>query len=441
MSTTYQSVASVPNHLRNLRSRSAGRPRRLASTALVALASATTQCSDPSGPSYPDPAQPPATADAAAAASFILVGAGDVASCAGAGDEKTAPLVESILNADPTATAFLAGDNVYEDGSAAEYRDCYGPTWGRFKARTRPSLGNHEYDGVERAKPSFDYFGDALWGNSRSRGGYYSFNLGDSWHVVVLNSNPTYVPAAVGSAQDTWLKADLAANSRPCLAAIWHHPRFYSSSDTASSLQRSAVKPFWQALYAAGADLVLNGHAHNYERFAPQTPDGVADPEKGIRQFIVGTGGKSIGAVAKIHPNSQVRNGKTFGVLKLTLASGSYAWQFLPEAGKTFTDAGSGDCHHSTVASGTTPTPTSNIPPSAYFGSACIKLSCSFSDRSKDSDGTIVAWNWSFGDGISSSSRSPTHAYKAGGTYKVRLTVTDNQGGTGTIAHSVSLTP
>jgi hypothetical protein len=350
-------------------------------------------------------------------------------------------LVESILNADPTATAFLAGDNAYEDGSAAEYRDCYGPTWGRFKARTRPSLGNHEYDGVERAKPSFDYFGDALWENSRIRGGYYSFNLGDSWHVVVLNSNPDFVPNAVGSPQEKWLRDDLAANNRPCIAAIWHHPRFYSSSDTASSLQRGWVKPFWQALYEAGADLILNGHAHNYERFAPQTPDGVADPDKGIRQFIIGTGGKSLGSVSKIHPNSQVREGKTFGVLKLTLSPGSYAWQFVPEAGRTFTDAGTSNCHPASTQPASAPPPAPNVLPLAYFGSACIRLSCSFTDRSKDSDGSIVAWKWAFADGTSSTSRSPTHLYKAGGTYKVRLTVTDNRGGTGTITHSVSLTP
>jgi len=430
-------VSLAPKHL--CQSRSASRARRVVSTAFAALA--TTQCSDPSGPSDPPPPLPPASADVASSSSFILVGAGDIASCGSTGDEKTALLVENVLNADPTATAFIAGDNVYEDGSAAEYRDCYGTTWGRFKARTRPSLGNHEYDGVELAKPSFDYFGDALWGNSRTRGGYYSFNLGDSWHVVVLNSNPTYVPTVVGSPQDSWLKADLAANNRPCLAAIWHHPRFFSSTDTASTLQRATVKPFWQALYAAKADLVLNGHSHNYERFAPQTPDGAADPVNGIRQFIVGTGGKSVSAVVKVHPNSQVKDGKTFGVLKLTLGPGSYAWQFLPEAGKTFTDAGSGDCHHSGAPPLVTPPPAPNVPPSAFFGSACSRLSCSFIDRSKDSDGNIVTWRWSFADGTGSTTRSPTHAYRVAGTYRVRLTVTDNLGATGTIAHSVSVTP
>ncbi len=428
-------------HLPGRRSRRARRCRRLASIALVALASATTQCSDPSGPSYPDAPEPAASPDLASSPSFILVGAGDIASCVGGGDEKTAPLVENILKADPTATAFVAGDNAYEDGSAAEYRDCYGPSWGRFKARTRPSLGNHEYDGVERAKPSFDYFGDALWGNSRARGGYYSFDLGDSWHVIVLNSNPDFVPGIIGSPQERWLREDLAANSKPCIAAIWHHPRFFSSSDAASSLQRGWVKPFWQALYAAGADLVLNGHAHNYERFLPQTPDGVPDPEKGIRQFIVGTGGKSVGSVAKVHPNSQLREGKTFGVLKLTLSPGSYAWQFIPEAGKTFTDVGSGNCHHSSTLPASSPPPAANVLPSAYFGSACTKLSCSFTDRSKDSDGTIVAWKWGFADGTSSATRNPTHIYRAGGTYKVRLTVTDNRGATGTITHSVTLVP
>jgi hypothetical protein len=442
MRTTRRLLVSLaPKHLSDPRSRRASRARRLVSTASVALASATTQCSDPYGPSDPYPPLPPASADAASASSFILVGAGDIASCGTGGDEKTAPLVENILKADPTATAFVAGDNVYEDGSAAEYRDCYDPTWGRFKARTRPSLGNHEYDGVELAKPAFDYFGDALWGNSRARGGYYSFNLGESWHVVVLNSNPDFVPTVVGSPQDKWLREDLAANSRPCIAAIWHHPRFFSSSDPASTLQRGVVKPFWQALYAAGADLVLNGHAHNYERFSPQTPDGAADPEKGIRQFIIGTGGKGVGAVTKVHPNSQVREGKTFGVLKLTLSPGSYAWEFLPEAGKAFTDAGRGDCHHSGAPPAVTPPPAPNVLPSAFFGSACTKLSCSFTDRSKDSDGKIVAWKWSFADGTGSTTRSPTHPYRAGGTYKVRLTVTDDRGATDAVTHSVSVAP
>ncbi|MEP7228532.1 MAG: PKD domain-containing protein [Gemmatimonadales bacterium] len=400
---------------------------------------ATTQCSEPLGPSDPHDPLPPASADVASLSSFILVGAGDIASCGSGGDEKTALLVENILKADATATAFVAGDNVYEDGSAAEYRDCYSPTWGRFKGRTRPSLGNHEYDGVERAKPSFDYFGDALWGNSRARGGYYSFNLGDSWHVVVLNSNAGFVSATAGSPQDQWLRADLAANSRPCIAAIWHHPRFFSSSDPASSLQRSGVKPFWEALYAAGADLVLNGHAHNYERFSPQTPDGAADPGKGIRQFIVGTGGKGVGGVVKLHPNSQITEGRTLGVMKLTLSPGSYSWELVPEAGKTFTDVGRADCH----GSGTTPASTlaTNTVPSAFFGSACTKLSCTFTDRSKDSDGSIVAWSWSFADGTASTARSPIHAYRAAGTYRVRLTVTDNRGAQGAVTHSVSVTP
>lgn len=443
MRTTRRSLFPLaPTQLSDPLRRSAGRTRRVISTTFAALALATTQCSDPYGSSDPYATLPAASADVASLSSlssFILVGAGDIASCGSAGDEKTAPLVENILKANPTAMAFVAGDNAYEDGSAADYRDCYDPTWGRFKGRTRPSLGNHEYDGVDLAKPAFDYFGDALWGNSRARGGYYSFNLGDSWHVVVLNSNSSLVPAVVGSPQDNWLRADLAANSKPCIAAIWHHPRFFSSSDTASSLQRGAVKPFWQALYAAGADLVLNGHYHAYERFSPQTPDGAADPEKGIRQFIIGTGGQGVREVVKIRPNSQVREGKTLGVLKLTLSPGSYAWEFLPEAGKTFTDVGRGDCHHSS----TTPAPTSapNIPPSAFFGSACTKLSCSFTDRSKDSDGNIVAWRWTFADGTASTARSPIHAYRTGGTYRVRLTVTDNRGATGTVTHSVSVTP
>jgi PKD repeat protein len=397
---------------------------------LVGLTLATGSCSDQFEPT---PSLPSAEVSQVSAP-VILVGAGDIASCTNTGDSKTALLVESILNANPTAWAFIAGDNVYEDGSSVEYRDCYGPTWGRFKARTRPSLGNHEYDGVEGATPSFDYFGDALWENSRDRGGYYSFNLGDTWHIVVLNSNEPFVPAIVGGAQDTWLKADLAANNRPCIGAIFHHPRFFSSTDTASTLSRGWVKPFWDALYAAGADFILNGHAHQYERFAPQTPDGVADPQTGIRQFIVGMGGKSISVPVKIASNSEVRNGDTFGVMELTLNASSYSWRYVPEAGKSFTDTGTNNCHNPFGGVET------NIPPSAAFSQTCSGLNCAFkSDASSDSDGIISSRGWQFGDGATSTQANPAHAYATAGTYTVNLTVTDDDGATNTVSHSVQV--
>jgi hypothetical protein len=168
-------------------------------------------------------------------------------------------------------------------------------------------------------------------------GGYYSFDLGD-WHIVVLNSN-IFSPA--GSAQESWLRADLAASTRGCTLAYWHHPRFNSGAEHGNS---TSVQPFWQALYDLNADLVLSGHEHIYERFAPQTPTGVADPVRGIRQFIVGTGGRELYGIAAPQPNSQVRYNLAAGILKLTLYSGGYNWQFIPTSG-SFTDSGSGTCH------------------------------------------------------------------------------------------------
>jgi hypothetical protein len=229
---------------------------------------------------------------------------------------------------------FTTGDNVYENGSASEYNNCYHPSWGRHRWRTTPSAGNHEY-ATAGAAGYFGYFGAAA-GNPST--GYYSYNLGD-WHIIVLNSN---IARGAGSAQEQWLRADLAANPAQCTLAIWHHPRFSSGAAHGSD---TSVAALWNALYQAGAEIVLNGHEHTYERFGPQTPAAAADPVNGIRQFIVGTGGKSHYGFATVQPNSQVRNGTTYGVLKLTLSAGSYTWQFIPIAGQTFTDSGSGTCH------------------------------------------------------------------------------------------------
>src|SRR5207249_357851 len=170
---------------------------------------------------------------------------------------------------------------------------------------------------------------------------YYSFDLG-AWLVVVLNSNNTYVSTAAGSPQETWLRSDLAATSKQCVLALWHNPRFYSTTSTSFS-PTSSVKPFWDDLYAAHAELIINGHMRDYERFAPQTPAGAADPVNGIREILVGTGGEGLDAAnTLIIPNSEARISGVYGVLKLTLYDGSYAWQFVPVAGQTATDSGSG---------------------------------------------------------------------------------------------------
>ena len=257
----------------------------------------------------------------------ILVGAGDISNCSRTQDEATAQLLDNI-----SGTVFTLGDNVYPDGTASQFSDCYDPTWGRHKNRTRPSPGNHDYH-TSGASGYYNYFGSVAGDPGK---GYYSYNLG-AWHIISLNSETGY---SAGSAQEQWLKADLAANQSVCTLAYWHHPRF--SSGQHGNITRS--QPFWQALYDDGADVVLNGHDHTYERFAPQNPTGEADSNRGIRQFVVGTGGAGLYAFSTIQPNSQVRNNTAYGVLKLTLHATRYDWQFVPIAGQNFTDSGSSNC-------------------------------------------------------------------------------------------------
>jgi hypothetical protein len=264
----------------------------------------------------------------------VLVGAGDIASCSSTGDEATAMLLDNIAG-----TVVTLGDNVYDNGTAAEYTNCYGPSWGRHKSRTKPTPGNHEYN-TANASGYYGYFGSLAGDPSK---GYYSYNLGN-WHIIVLNSNSdcSTISCATGSAQEQWLRADLAANQTVCTLAYWHHPRFNSGAGHGNDVN---VAPFWTALYDLNADVILNGHEHVYERFAPQSPSAVADNARGIRQFTVGTGGRSHYTFGTIQPNSQARDGNTYGVLKLTLHATSYDWQFVPVAGGTFTDSGTGLCH------------------------------------------------------------------------------------------------
>lgn len=258
----------------------------------------------------------------------VLVGAGDIAECGSRADDATAALLDQL-----EGTVFVVGDNVYPDGTLKQYRDCYDSSWGRHKARTRPAPGNHEYN-TSGAAGYWDYFGAAAGPRGR---GYYSYELG-GWHVVVLNSN---IARATDSAQLQWLRSDLAANAGRCTLAYWHHPRFSSSKHG----NDDSVRPFWDALYDAGAEVVLVGHDHVYERFAPQTSAGAADPVRGIRQFIVGMGGRSHYGFDRIQPNSEVRNANTYGVLRVELLDGAYRWEFVPVAGGTFRDSGSSECH------------------------------------------------------------------------------------------------
>src|SRR5215211_753791 len=263
----------------------------------------------------------------------VVVGAGDIASCSNANDEATAELLDDI-----DGTVITLGDNAYEKGSGADFRECYDPTWGRYKHRTRPIPGNHEYD-TPGAREYFDYFGEAAGDPSQ---GYYSYDIGE-WHVVALNSECWEVGGCrAPSPQVRWLKADLAANRTDCTLALMHKPLFNSGKHGTTPL----VKPLWQALYAANADVVLSGHDHNYQRYAPQDPSGKADPGRGLREFVVGTGGKSHYAIkAPPLPNTEVYNDETYGVLKLTLHPEGYDWKFLPVVRKNFTDSESDRCH------------------------------------------------------------------------------------------------
>ena len=270
---------------------------------------------------------------------FTLVGAGDVANCTDlTGAHATAVLIEDI-----PGTVFVAGDLAYTRGTIAEFQKCYQPTWGRFKDRTKPSPGNHEYNGSE-AIGYFQYW-DGQAGDPKK--GYYSYDLG-AWHVVVLNTNctvPSLGGCGEGTPEQTWLRKDLAAHSDSCIVAYGHHALF-SSGIFSSHARHTELRPFWRALYEAHADLILAGHEHSYERFAPQDPEGNLDPVDGIRQITVGTGGASHTPLGQPQANSEVRNDYTFGVLRLTLGAGKYKWEFVPEAGMTFRDSGEGACHN-----------------------------------------------------------------------------------------------
>jgi hypothetical protein len=264
----------------------------------------------------------------------VFVGAGDIASCGSSGDEATATVLDGIAG-----TVFTLGDNAYSSGTVTEFTNCYQPSWGRHKARTRPSPGNHEYN-TTNATGYYEYFGSAAGDPSK---GYYSYDLGD-WHIVVLNSNLmcSVVACGAGSVQEQWLRADLSASTKACTLAYWHHPRFNSGASHGNTPEVAAL---WNALYDHGAEIILNGHEHVYERFAPQTPNAVASAT-GIRQFTVGTGGVGhYNFKATPEPNSEVRNNTAFGVLKLSLYAGGYQWQFVPAAGSSFTDSGTGTCH------------------------------------------------------------------------------------------------
>jgi hypothetical protein len=283
----------------------------------------------------------------------VLVGAGDIAECGNSGSEQTAQLLDRI-----DGTVFTAGDNAYEAGTMREYHDCYDRTWGRHKARTRPAPGNHEYNTPDAA-PYYAYFG-ALAGSPGL--GYYSYEAA-SWHIVSLNSN---VASDLGSPQYQWLQANLAASRATCTLAYWHHPVFSSGEHGNDATMRA----IWRLLFRYGVDLVVNGHDHDYERFAPQDADGRPDPVQGIREIVSGTGGKGLRTFPSVAPNSEVRGNTALGVLKLTLRPGDYDWDFVPVAGGTFRDAGSGQCRGTRLDEALGPTKVAASPSAVPFFNA-----------------------------------------------------------------------
>ena len=273
--------------------------------------------------------EPPATDGPVA----VLVGAGDIAECTEGADAETADLIEAV-----DGIVFTLGDNAYERGTFAEFRDCYGPTWGRpsIKDRTMPVVGNHEYE-TSDAQGYFRYFGAAAGDPDE---GWYAYDAG-AWRVYVLNSMCGEVGGCeAGSPQERWLREDLAANPRACVLAMWHHPRF-SSGEHGNNEQMADA---WRALHEAGAELVLAGHDHSYERFAPQDATGEAD-ESGPVEIVVGTGGRNAYEFKDPKPNSVAHGTPVYGVLRLELRPDGYAFEFLAIPGTTFSDSGSGSCH------------------------------------------------------------------------------------------------
>jgi hypothetical protein len=261
----------------------------------------------------------------------VFVGAGDIAIEPGQ-SESTAKLFDTI-----GGDIFTLGDNAYPNGSRENFRGPFDRTWGRYLGRIHPAPGNHEYNS-SGATPYFEYFGESAGPFGR---GYYQFNLG-SWHLISLNSNYEFgVGVDAGSPQATWLQGDLNDyRDRKCTLAYWHHPLFSSGQNG----DYPRMRTLFSMLYDANVDVVLTGHDHLYERFAPQTADGRGDPARGIREFVVGTGGVPLYQFMTTKPNSERRINNAWGVLKLTLLADSYQWEFVTTGG-TVADSGTGQCH------------------------------------------------------------------------------------------------
>lgn len=307
-------------------------PRLGTAVLIAALLHGLLACSDSRAPVQPSAAPGPApgtapTGPAQQGAPVTLAGAGDIAVCGSQGAEQTAQLLDGI-----PGLIFVTGDLAYSHGSDQEFRDCYGPTWGRHASRTRPSPGNHEYLS-SGASPYFNYFGERA---GPPHLGYYAYRHGE-WEIFSLNSN---VAADEGSAQYNWLRAELTFRQSRCSLAYWHHPVITEGSHQSSTHMRA----IWRLLFDHGVDVVLGGHDHNYQRFAALDGDLRRDPRRGIRQFVVGTGGAGLYDLAAGSTYAEVRGG-VWGVLKLTLLADQYEWQFLSVPGQSFSDFGRDVCH------------------------------------------------------------------------------------------------
>lgn len=257
----------------------------------------------------------------------VVLIAGDVAQCDSPGAQLTAQLIKDL-----PYPVLAAGDMAYPNGTLEEFTRCYAPTWGAFKDRTYPAPGNHDYRTPDAAG-YFAYFGDRAGDPAK---GYYSFNLGQ-WHILMLNSN---CELESGSPQLAWLASDLRQHTQPCVLAIWHHPRFSSGKHGIDA----RTQALWEALYQHGVSVLVTAHDHDYERFPPMNAAGERDDRRGLRSFVAGTGGAKLYEMKQRHPLSQVWQGESWGVLKLTMRPRGYGWDFLPVAGSRFQDAGSAQC-------------------------------------------------------------------------------------------------
>ncbi len=299
----------------------------LIGVALIAAVAIRCGGSSPSSPSPTPSPIPPGPDTGTPGPPAILVGAGDIGQCGSAAVAATALIIDRI-----SGIVFTTGDNAYPNGSAANFRDCFEPHWGRHRERTRPTPGNHDYD-TGGAAGYYNYFED----NAGPFGlGYYSYFAG-SWRVIALNSE---IPVGPGSAQLQWLRSELTSSRPKCTMVYWHKPLFSSGPNGPNRDMRE----IWRLMYEFDADLVVNGHDHLYERFAPQDPDGRIDQTRGIRQITVGTGGGALYTPITSAANTEAI-GVVYGVLRLTLSDGGYQWQFMPVPGASFSDAGMGQCH------------------------------------------------------------------------------------------------